>query len=344
MATKIVDNQLKNYVENNGLNSYVDWESHKLCNIPFNELNMLDFRKKRGRDVKQKCNIDTKKLKTVTKKLYNYSLQIKDKISYNYDDCMVSHIQCIKAYVLRWWTLYQIRQKGSLFYARHRLANEQDPITLEECNNISSIYIFVFYQNNKHYGIDIRNLEKMIQSDMKNPFTKEPFDDTIQKAMNIRLQKIISLGISTQLIKDPKPTNVLDKIKARVVTLFQTIDALDNYTDIYWFLRLNIVQLKLWYIRAEDIWNYRTQLTVEQQKEIVPDSDVHILFPAKNSINSINNLSQLRMMVLDVMERLVTSAPQRSERILGAMYVLTALTECSPEVAIALPWLFQPPS
>ena len=336
--------RVKELICNYGLTEYTDWNNQKICNIPFNELNTIDFRKKRGREVKDKYKLEPKKVKKIFSTLYDYSLSVPKPITFEYTSEVLSSIQCIKSYILRWWVLYQIENKGKYFYGRHLLSNKQDPITLENCSNIGSKYFFVLKQNDKYYGIDIRNLEKMIENKMKNPFTNEEFTPQIVDEMNYRLNKIKLLGISTQLAKAHVPTKLLDKIKARVVELFQAIDALDNYTDIYWFLRLNISQLKLWYLRAEDIWNYRTQLTIDQQKAIVPDCDVHVLFPAKHTINNIHNLSQLRMMVLDVMERLVTSSPKRSERVLGAMYVLSALTECSHEVAVALPWLFQPPT
>jgi hypothetical protein len=41
------------------------------------------------------------------------------------------------------------------------------------------------------------------------------------------------------------------------------------------------------------------------------------------------------------MKKMVASAIDRSDRVLGAMYILTALTQVSPEAAEAFPWLFE---
>ena len=41
------------------------------------------------------------------------------------------------------------------------------------------------------------------------------------------------------------------------------------------------------------------------------------------------------------MKRLVSSAAQQSDRVLGAMYILTALTQVCPQAAEAFPWLFE---
>ena len=47
--------------------------------------------------------------------------------------------------------------------------------------------------------------------------------------------------------------------------------------------------------------------------------------------------------VLDAMHKLITSAEAKDDRALGAMYLLTALTECSEGARDAMPWLYQPP-
>ena len=56
-------------------------------------------------------------------------------------------------------------------------------------------------------------------------------------------------------------------MKDKAHHIFHRIDLLGNYTDVNWFLDLNIYQLKTLYREAEDIWNYRAQhLTPEIKK------------------------------------------------------------------------------
>ena len=68
-----------------------------------------------------------------------------------------------------------------------------------------------------------------------------------------------------------------------------------------------------------------------------------LVFPRKGALSGVDDLSTLQRIVLDAMERLVTSGALRADRATGAMYVLTALTQCSEQACEALPWLYQPP-
>ena len=89
----------------------------------------------------------------------------------------------------------------------------------------------------------------------------------------------------------------------------------------------------------EDIWNYRSELTLNKKKEIVPSNDMF-----KISIFTINKLTQKRKIqycILYEMDKLVSSAVNIDDRITGAYFVLTALVEVSPQCMEALPWLIQ---
>ena len=49
----------------------------------------------------------------------------------------------------------------------------------------------------------------------------------------------------------------------------------------------------------------------------------------------------MRKILLTEMDKLVSSAPKREDKVLGSYYTLIGLVEVSPQVANALPWLVQ---
>ena len=128
------------------------------------------------------------------------------------------------------------------------------------------------------------------------------------------------------------------RIELQTLRVFQKIDKLDNYTNIDWFLNLNNYKLQKMYKLAEDIWNYRAQLSYEAKKKIIPST---IAFNI--NVTKLTSMSKykLRKLLLYEIERFVSLGITRSDRVLGAMFMLTALVEVSSEAALAMPHLIQ---
>jgi hypothetical protein len=334
---------IRKYIDAVGVNSHVDWKNRSFCGVAFDDLGQLDFRKKRGRNLKSQCSeLTTKRLKKLTSALFMFAQQLASVPSY--DVSQLDAVLRVQAVINGWWVRHTIRQKGIVYYCRHRSNNLHDPITLEKLENIAPVFFFSFAHLSTCYAMDIRNLYQLMGQHRPNPFNSAPFDLSLQERVFARIHRIEDFGRSTDVDKDPEPVLPAAKIRLRVIRIFQLIDGLDHYTNVQWFFDLTAQQLKMWYISAEDTWNYRAQLTPLQQKVIVPDGISHPLFRYKQAIKNMTDHIQLQNIVLDVMERWVTSGITRADRVLGAMYVLSALTECSPTVAETLPWLYQPPS
>ena len=132
------------------------------------------------------------------------------------------------------------------------------------------------------------------------------------------------------------------RMNQRVISVFQKIDELDTYaggTSIDWFLNLSGSQLKLYYKVLEDIWNYRSELSLSRKNEIVPNK---IMFPISvHNFYNLNDKHKMRKIMLNEMDKLVSSAPRREDKVLGCYYTLIGLVEVSQQVANALPWLVQ---
>ena len=53
------------------------------------------------------------------------------------------------------------------------------------------------------------------------------------------------------------------------------------------------------------------------------------------------NETEIKKAFVKIIENIITSANDDSNRSLGGMYVLTALTIISPSAAQAMPWLYE---
>ena len=130
------------------------------------------------------------------------------------------------------------------------------------------------------------------------------------------------------------------QLELRVLTLFQNMDELGNYTHSHWFMSLS-KPLLIRYIRELlDIWAYRANLSELTKREICPP----VGDPFRNiNIHNLPTLSinQLRIKNISVMEYMVNRGINQGSRALGANYVLCALTLVNYEAAQHLPWLYQ---
>lgn len=233
----------------------------------------------------------------------------------------------------------EIFLRGPAYLNRKLCNNADDFLTFEEIENIPNKYFFSFKdKDNFIYGFDIRSFKKLIECKMDNPYNR----NKIPKHAISNLKNLIS-NPKYQLveIQNGKITKE-QRMNQRVISVFQKIDELDTYaggTSIDWFLNLSGNQLKLYYKVLEDIWNYRSELSNSRKNEIVPNKK---MFPITvPHFYNLNDKHKMRKIVLAEMDKLVSTAPKREDRVLGCYYTLIGLVEVSQQVANALPWLVQ---
>jgi hypothetical protein len=233
----------------------------------------------------------------------------------------------------------EIILRGPGYTQRHECNNQDDFLSFEPVNEIPNKYFFSFKdKDNFIYGFDIRSFSKLIQNKMSNPYNRNDIPELAKK----NLKKLIhNPKYNLEDIENDEITQE-QKMSQRVLKVFQKIDQLDTYaggTNINWFLNLSRIQLREYYKVLEDIWNYRSELSLSRKNMIVPNKR---MFPMSvPSFYKMNEKKKMRKIILHEMDKLVDSASIREDKILGSYYVLIGLVEVSTEVASSLPWLVQ---
>lgn len=229
-----------------------------------------------------------------------------------------------------------------LVYKRRKAINDIDCFTLDNKYEIPSKYYFDITDNNGNtYCFDIRTFKKILETSNKpcNPYTMYEFSkNNITKFMK-RLDELKKYNIDLNFEQSPMTSEQL--FYTKMVDIFHDFNMLDNYTDYRWFANLSLDQLKELYKRAEDIWNYRSQLSHQQKCKIVSsgkafDIPIHLI----NKIKT-NNKRKLQNIILDEFYRFSHEGINIDEKKLGVMLILTALVEVSYDAACALPHLVQ---
>ena len=94
-----------------------------------------------------------------------------------------------------------------------------------------------------------------------------PLDILAQIKQIINLSKINKYEI---IIEDTSHVDIIKEFKLRILSLFQNINSLGNYSKSEWFTDLSKDKLVIFIRELYDIWNYRAQLLPDTKRLIVP--------------------------------------------------------------------------
>ena len=269
------------------------------------------------------------------------------------------NIIIVQKYVRYFLTKKYIKCHGPAFYNRSLCSNDVDFCTLDNLSSIRYNQFISFTDNNSHiYGFDIKSLYNLfIKSDnakknsnsnsnlsnVLNPFTNVFFSHSILEQLleYIRLTKLLELELD--LNYDELIIVSLNKqLEMKILTLFQRIDSLGNYTNIKWFMELDKYGLIHFIRELADIWNYRANLTQETKRAIVPPSGN----PFHSDHINIHNLPQynfiqIKKYSIQIIDLMINKGINETSCVLGSYYVLCALTMVSNDAADSLPWLYE---
>ena len=270
---------------------------------------------------------------TLENKLYNY-LRLS-----NSAEKIQKHM---KGYLMRMY----LRLKGPGFMNRKVCTNDTDFYSLDGLNEIPH-YQFFSYEDDSNfiYGFDILSIFNMYvnnnRKDITNPYNREEVPHEVMENLKklIRLTHILKFPLEITIQKTN--LNGQQQMNQDALEIFQHINSLGNYSDSDWLLSLNINRLKIFVRELYDIWTYRAQLSNEQKREIVaphgnPFSGVNRL-----TIYHSGNREYLLHKIIGIIKKMVTRGTNDSNKNLGAMYVLSALTLVNQNAANSLPWLYE---
>jgi hypothetical protein len=237
---------------------------------------------------------------------------------------------------------------GPGFKNRSLCINNFDFLSMDEVTTIQDEQFFSFEDEDGFiYGFDILSLYNLIYKSngaVKNPFNQQPLSSKVIENFRslLRLSRVLNIKILTELTDVTRDVSDKKSVELRAVTLFQNIDALGNYSNVQWFLTLNRQQLIKFIRELQDIWQYRANLSIEVKKSIChPSGNPFQRLPHYNNLYTLENIDDIRKIILDVMEKFVNTGIDNDNKCLGAYYVLSAITLVNLEAATSLPWLYE---
>tara|TARA_Y100001970_G_C14125885_1_gene798916 strand:+ start:251 stop:1273 length:1023 start_codon:yes stop_codon:yes gene_type:complete len=229
-------------------------------------------------------------------------------------------------------------------YPPKMCVNETDFVTLTNLKEIPFNQFFCCKDEGGFvYGFDVCSLYNYIEKDslgIRNPYSRAKFNINIIKNMHdlIRISKIIKRDISVTLENDSDKITDKKKFEFKVMAVFSKMDDLGNITDARWFLNLTRQRYVLFIKELHDIWFYRASLTPPMKLKICPPNGNPFYNFSMVGIHHMGTRA-IAKKIINIIDVLVSKADDRSHRVLGAYYVLAALTLVSNGAAQAFPWL-----
>jgi hypothetical protein len=126
----------------------------------------------------------------------------------------------------------------------------------------------------------------------------------------------------------------------KVVDLFAKIDELNYYSSPDWFIGLDRDQQRKFYRELHAIWSHKAGLSIQQKNTIVPQHMQRLFRHAPWALTE-QSLESLQKINMNVIRLMISSAEDRNDRILGAMYVVSTLTLVNEQARNAYPWLHE---
>jgi len=231
------------------------------------------------------------------------------------------------------------KECGPAFFVRSLCHNDTELATFEPLDSIPRAYFFTIKEPKRLWGFDIRTLVIQYEEEgkLENPYTKEICPVNVLENFKKHVDKLkrwkLPLHYEATSGLTPKQSWNL-----RVLDMCLRLDVLGYRIATSWFTELSIDQQKKLYSFLFELWN---TLPEESRLNIVPvNRELGDLFKwVPERIRAKSELDSVRRTNLNVIERLISSASQQSDRTLGAMYSVICLTQISYRCRTAYPWL-----
>lgn len=233
--------------------------------------------------------------------------------------------------------------RGPARFNRKICVNDTDFFTMDDLHSIPYNQFFSFMDiDNMIYGFDIMSIYNLFNKSDKpmNPYNRNPFPKSLMQNLTklIRLSKCFKEPINLDM-NEGEEKNPLVNFENRLLSLFNDIDHLGNYTNYNWFMNLNQAFLIRFLTEIDDIWTYRANLPDLVKREICPQHRDLFLRMHMVDLRYVH-VSALREVAIEIMSKLVRSGINEGSRSLGANLVLCALTLVSAVAAEAMPWFY----
>lgn len=246
-----------------------------------------------------------------------------------------------------WWKRLQgfklARERSLAFFSRDLCHNDTELASLEPLTTVPRDYFFVIKDSDKFWGYDIRTLLVQYENSgkLENMYTTQLCSPEVLESFRLRIDGLRRWK-KPLVFESAMNLSVKQSWNLRVLDACLRLDMLGYRISTQWFSELNISEHRILYNTLASMWNQDLNLSEDQRRRIVPEhaNPANKLFRwSPEKINMKHDMDSIRRTNLNIIERLITSASQQSDKTLGAMYTVMGLCRVSYRCRNAYPWL-----
>ena len=249
----------------------------------------------------------------------------------------------------RWIDLCRKRRDrkrgGPAFYVRDQMVSDTDFFSTESLHETPSQYFVSYAEEGLLYGFDLRSIytilhrAKTLGEPPLNPYTRSSIPDSFARHVTALAAVLKKRGaaVSWEPLDPPTPEQ---QSRMRIVDLFALLNELQYYSSPDWYFAMETADHRRFYRELHAIWSIRAGLTDAQKATIVPHYGTRLFRISPHATEDLTSDS-LQKLTASTIRTFVMSAADKEERVLGAMYVVSALTLVNEEARAAYPWLYE---
>ena len=234
------------------------------------------------------------------------------------------------------------KRHGPAYFTPLISNNETDIYTLDSVSTIPLTYRFSYADEKKNVWLfDSRFLMGSMQYERNviNPFTQEEIPPLVLSRLQ-SLSEFLQRHSLPLLYVTEDTLTPEQRWNQKVLDVFLRIRTHGYGVNVIWFESMNISMHSRFYTRLYDLWNVELLLTEQDKERIVPGhSNTLFIHHPNRLMYAYHTLKWWMKYNLSVMHILLTASPEKGNRGCGALYILTALAQVNPDVALAYPWL-----
>lgn len=222
--------------------------------------------------------------------------------------------------------------RGPGFLNRKIINNENDFMTFEDCKDIPYDEFFSYKDKDGFvYAFNLFSIHQLLETQdyPSNPYTRnalpELIQDTVRKFMT-------SFSEVTQPLSIRQQMNLVEiseeqQIQLRCVEVFQRFDELELYTQVSWFLDLDLRQLVAFHHYLKII--LLRHLRQSNYSQFIRSENGYVFRYSNNWVAQNTNIQSLQKYLLEIIGRLSTEGITKENCTTACYWVLTAFTHVS---------------
>lgn len=260
------------------------------------------------------------------------------KIDISHTSTNIDAAKIIQRWSRKCMALHTSRRQGPAANCLDVSENKTELYSMDKLSTIPKLYIWSYSDEKKHiWCFDIRIFSHLASHGLKNPYTQLPLHGIALERLEKRLNWLKSKGYATIFVNDTEMT-AEQQFNQRLLDVFMKMDFLGYHSVTEWFSNLNLEGHVKFYRELYDLWNYRLGIDGATKAAICPGLD-EIMKYDPFRFRAQREVRWWKKLNLDCIDALVSRSPEKTNRALGAMYSLTALTKVSGEARDAYNWL-----